>query len=161
MRDIIADILAREGGYVDDPHDRGGATNFGITQATLAAWRNDPHADPKTLGEEEAKQILQSQYMLKPGFDKLPPTLQEQMVDFGVHSGPMVAIRHLQAILGVEVDGILGPKTLAAIPNHDMRWLCQELVKSRVLMIGRIVAKSPSQAKFLNGWLTRVLSFLR
>lgn len=160
MTDIILDILAREGGYVNDPKDRGGATNFGITQRTLAWWRKDPFADPKTLGEEEAKEILQALYIDRPGFGSLALPLKALMVDWGVHSGPAVAIKALQEIVGVTPDGILGPLTHEGIAKVELPFLLKALTVARMKMIARIVAKAPSQAKFLPGWTERVLSFL-
>lgn len=158
---LLDDILAREGGYVDDPVDRGGATNFGITQATLRWWRKDPLADVRTLTVEEAREILTAMYIEGPGLHKIPdPQVQAFMVDFAVHSGPAIAIKHLQAAVGTEQDGVLGPLTLDALQREAKAKVLNRLVQSRCLMISRLVIKAPKQLKFLGGWLKRVLSFL-
>lgn len=155
---IIDDIIQREGGatVTNDPADRGGRTQYGIAE------RSHPQAwvDGKvTL--EEARDIYRQRYLEAPGFGKIEdPRLRAQLVDFGVNSGPGVAIQKLQEILKVDVDGVLGPKTLTAIAAYDPNLLNNKLALARVRMIGRIVNKNPSQAKWLNGWLERALSFL-
>ena len=99
--------------------------------------------------------------MKGPGFDKITdPHLQAQLVDFGVNSGPQLAIMKLQEILQVDVDGVLGPQTLAAVKGVTPDELNTLLAVSRIKMIGRIVQKNPSQLKFLSGWLNRAMEFL-
>lgn len=156
-------ILLREGGLSAHPDDRGGITKFGITKPTLEWWRNAPVTDEdiKNLTKDEAKAIFEAMYIRKPGFDKLPDgVLKSNLIDFGVMSGPPLAIMNLQELLGVDVDGILGPQTLLALSRANHAALNVLLVKKRILMLGRICVKRPSQLAFLNGWLVRVLAFL-
>ena len=154
---IIDDVLKREGPPTNDPTDTGGRTAFGISEkANPAAW-----ADGKVT-EAEARAIYERKYVDFPGFRGVEDKhLQAQLIDFGVHSGPAIAIMNLQAILKVTVDGVLGPKTLEALqkalPFEDVN---NHLVAARIRLIGRIVSKNPSQVKFLNGWLDRSLQFL-
>jgi lysozyme family protein len=158
--DIVGDILKREGGFVDNPMDRGGATNFGVTAHTFRWWRNDPNADIRTLKEPEAREILTAIFIDRPKISQLPPELVPFMSDWAVHSGPFLAIEHLQRALKVTVDGTIGPETLAAAQKANKLDLLRLLIASRIKMIGRIVAKSPQQSAFLIGWLERVLGFL-
>ena len=159
MSDLIDDIIAREGGAkaTNNPKDKGGRTQYGIAE----------HANPKAWQDgkvtyEEARAIYDAKYVRGPGFDKVTDEkLQAQLVDFGVTSGPSIAIAKVQGILKVDQDGILGPKTLSAINSSDPVILSNKLALERVKMIGRIVAKNPSQATFLNGWLNRALEFMR
>lgn len=156
---IISDIIEREGGAkaTNNPADKGGRTQFGIAE------RSHPKAwvDGKvTL--EEARAIYLERYLEAPGFGKIEdPRLRAQLADFGVLSGPAMAIQKLQFLLKQEVDGVLGPKTLTAANSADPILLANKLALERVKMIGRIVGKNPSQATFLNGWLDRALSFMR
>jgi lysozyme family protein len=156
--DVIGDIIEREGGAVvtNDPADGGGRTQYGISEkSNPAAW-----ADGKVT-EAEARAIYQRKYIDGPGFGKIQDKqLQTQLVDFGVNSGPMVAIQKLQGILHVPVDGVLGPQTLTALVGVHPEDVCNLLVAARVRMIGQIVSKNPSQLRFLNGWLDRSLQFL-
>jgi len=162
-RDIIAQLLETEGGFVDHPNDRGGPTNFGITQATLAWWRKQPVTveDIRSLSRREAVEILQSQYVEAPGFGKLdiPNYLRHQLIDFGVNSGPTLAIKKLQSLLDVTPDGVIGPQTIAALEHANHQVLNNQLAVARLLMIGRLVNRDKSQAAFVYGWITRACSF--
>jgi lysozyme family protein len=153
---IITDIINREGPATNDPNDKGGRTAFGIAEsANPQAW-----ADGRVT-EEEAREIYLTKYVKGPGFDKIEdPRLQAQVVDFGVNSGPHLAIMKLQAACGLPQDGVLGPKTLGAVNSPTVLSLNNKLVAERIKMIGRIVSKDPSQLKFVNGWLNRALEFL-
>lgn len=156
--DPIDVILKNEGGSIrtNDPLDPGGRTQYGISErANPGAW-----ADGKVT-EAEARAIYQKKYVIAPGFDKIKDKqLQTQLIDYGVNSGPMVAIMKLQAILQVNVDGIIGPATLAALDTIHPEDVNNLLVAARVKMIGHIVVNRPSQLRFLNGWLDRALQFL-
>lgn len=115
-------------------------------------YTHDP-ADPG--GRYEAK------YLTGPGFDKITvPYLREQLVDFGVNSGPSIAIVKLQGILGVKQDGILGTKTLDALSTIPPMVVNNRLAVERIKLMGRIVSKHPTQLKFLNGWLDRAAQFI-
>lgn len=158
--DIISAVIEDEGGSksTNDPLDRGKRTQFGISEASNPqVWLDNK------VTEEEARAIYEQKYVRGPGFDKIPDShsrLRYQLVDFGVLSGPRLAIEKLQAILGVVVDGVFGVKTLAAILQEDPKVINNKLVAERARMIGRIVSKNPAQAKFLAGWLNRTLDFL-
>ena len=156
---LIDDIIKREGGSIEtnNPKDKGGRTKYGISErSNPQAWADG------TITLDEARAIYTAKYLKGPGFDRITDQkLQAQLVDFGVTSGPAIAITKLQAVLKVEQDGVLGPKTLAAIEAADPAILSNKLALERVKMIGRIVAKNPSQATFLNGWLNRAIEFIQ
>lgn len=112
-------VLGAEGGFVDDPRDRGGATKYGITQETLAAWRRsrDPGATVnadhvRELKIEEAKEIYRSRYWNVLRCDDLPKGVDLLVFDLGVNAGPARSAKILQDVLGVEQDGSIGPVTL-------------------------------------------------
>lgn len=157
--DPIDNILRREGGYSNNPLDKGGRTDKGISEkANPEAWADG------VVTDAEARAIYEQKYVKGPGFDKInDPKLREQLIDFGVNSGPMIAIKKLQELLHVPADGVLGPKTLSVLPNpleYASRDLNNALVGARIRMIGKIVTNVPSQLKYLNGWLNRALEFL-
>lgn len=115
---ILAGILQREGGYRFVPGDRGGATNFGITQATLGNWRKlGRPATPdevRALPKEEAEAIYYAQYLAP--FAAVPnAALKVQLIDFGVNSSVERAIRYLQRTLGIPATGELGLNTLSVL----------------------------------------------
>lgn len=159
---MLVDIIRREGPFSHLSADKGGATKFGITQGTLAFWRHSAVTvdDVKNLTEEEAKAIYRGLYYTKPNISKLPDPLDDLLFDFAVNSGPPRAIMALQELLGVTVDGILGPKTLAIVLTTNIHDLINKVVKWRIMMFSRIVKKDPSQLIFLAGWLDRALSFI-
>lgn len=160
---VLKEILAREGGFVNHPSDKGGATNFGITIKTLSEWRGKPVTidDVKNLTQSEAMAIYRKKYVEAPGFHLLPDPLAAQLVDYGVNSGTLLAAHKLQMLLGVEQDGKIGPETLAAVAKQDIIKLNNALVAERVKMFARIVVKAKTQIVFLVGWIERALSFLR
>lgn len=160
--DIINAVLKAEvgdkpdGGYTNDPADAGGRTQYGISEkSNPEAW-----ADGKVT-EAEAREIYLNKYVRGPGFDKIANSkLQHFVVDWGVISGPAVAIRYLQQVIGVKVDGIMGDKSLTAINSGDARVILNRVVSERLKMIGRIVQDRPSQLKYLEGWINRCCEFL-
>jgi lysozyme family protein len=158
LKSIIDEILKAEGGSkaTNDPKDAGGRTQYGIAErSNPAAW-----ADNKVT-EEEARAIYLRKYISGPGFDRIAdPKLHHFLCDFGVHSGPGIAIKYLQRAIGVPDDGVLGPRTLEAVNNFDAGLLLKRLVAERAKMIARLVAKNPSQVRFLVGWMNRILGFL-
>lgn len=169
VQDLLEDVLRREGGYVNHVADKGGPTNFGITQATLSEYLGRPATvdEVKNLDRELAKEIYVARYLAGPRIDTLPEALQPQVFDIAVNSGPKKAIRMLQDVLNlagflVDCDGVIGPKTraLAAEAYEKMGpLLINALVEYREHFYRSIVAKNPSQGVFLRGWLARAREF--
>jgi lysozyme family protein len=152
---IIERIMLTEGGYVNDPQDAGGETKYGVSK------RAHPDLDIKNLTKHEAEQILINDYIVLPGFNDLPNnSLRDQLIDFGYHSGPPRAIRTLQALLGVRIDGTLGPRTAAAILARDANHLNNQLAVKRAEFLVDIIVEKPSQLKYARGWVKRALSFI-
>ena len=125
VSDIAEEIVAREGGYVNDPDDPGGATKYGVTLDTMRRLGIDltgdgrvSEADVRRLTREQARDIYVEHYFRRPGLGGLPETLQPSVFDMYVNAGAG-AIRVLQRLLNemgetLTVDGALGPLTLAA-----------------------------------------------
>lgn len=162
--EIIGQLLEHEGSaYTNMPGDHGGPTKYGITQKTLEAARG--HAvtpdDVAALTEAEAREIYRKRYIQAPGFDKITdPALRAVLVDWGVNSGPGVAVRGLQRILKTPVDGVIGPITLLALPHLDQRKLYLQVCAMRVRFYGMLVTHDPTQAKFAEGWADRIADFI-
>ncbi|MHA1905164.1 MAG: holin-associated N-acetylmuramidase [Candidatus Thorarchaeota archaeon] len=123
---ITNGIIQREGGFVNDPDDPGGATNFGVTIGTMRSLgvdiNNDGTVDTedvKLMTAERAGEIFKKEFFVRPGIDKLPPELQATVFDMQVNSGGN-AIKILQRVLNrhletpLTVDGVIGPNTLEA-----------------------------------------------
>ncbi|MEZ5779376.1 MAG: holin-associated N-acetylmuramidase [Paracoccaceae bacterium] len=123
--DIAKDIVAREGGYVSDPDDPGGATKYGVTIHTMRRLGLDltgdqkvTEADVRSLTRDRAEEIFVEHYYRRPRIHELPETLQPSVFDMYVHAGSN-AVKILQRLLiemgqNVGVDGVIGPVTVAA-----------------------------------------------
>jgi len=167
----IADLIEREGGYVNHPSDRGGPTIWGITEAVARAFGY--HGAMQDMPRSVAKQIYLERYWTAPGFDKVndySASVAEELLDTGVNMGPATAGKFLQRALNVlnqeakvysdvVADGAIGKMTLAALRAYLthrgkdghvvlMRALnAQQGVRYIELAEGR-----PSQEDFVHGW---------
>ncbi|QEE35745.1 peptidoglycan-binding protein [Octadecabacter sp. SW4] len=122
---IAQQIVAREGGYVDDPDDPGGATNFGVTIGTMQRLGRDltgdgrvDAADVAALTRDQAVRIFVQHYFERPRIGELPQVLQASVFDMYVNAGAN-AVKILQRLFNdmrieVDVDGVIGPQTIAA-----------------------------------------------
>lgn len=142
---------------------QGGPTNWGITQETLSEWRQRPAAvgDVMNLTKQEAIRIYTELYLRRPGFDKIADLrLRHLVVDSGVQHGQKRVTQWLQALLGLTVDGKLGPKTAAAINQEDAGRLYNRLLARRIRFYGSLISSVQSQGVFAAGWMKRAASFL-
>lgn len=114
---MVGWIDADEGGFVNNPRDPGGATNHGVTLRELAAFEKRPVtvADVRTLPLATANAILKSQYFDAVHGADLPSGLDYAVADAAVNSGPVQAIKWLQASLGTAADGHYGVVTAQAV----------------------------------------------
>ncbi len=125
VEQIADEIVAREGGYVNDPDDPGGATNFGVTIHTMRRLGLDLDGDGRVTAEDvrrlsrtQARAIFVKHYFEGPGIAMLPEALQASVFDMYVNAGAN-AVRLLQRLLNrmghaLTVDGVIGPLTAAA-----------------------------------------------
>lgn len=156
IQDDISKIIQTEGGLANNSADTGGRTFEGISEKSNPdLWKNGPPTPT------QVRQRYMERFVIGPGYDKVNDAkLQYQLIDFGVNSGPAVATKRLQEVLGLPGDGVLGPTTLAAVNAADARTINNRLMGKRIEMIGRLVQQHPTQLSFLSGWLDRALSFL-
>lgn len=153
---VIAWIGLSEGGYVNNPHDNGGATNKGITQKTYNAWRKNKGQAQRSvlhITKAEADTIVYEEYMRPVRFDELFDGLDYALADFAVNSGVKRAVKELQTALGVTADGILGVKTLAALPRAKAARaaLLDALADRRLAFVKRL----SDWKHFGKGWTAR------
>ena len=144
-------VLRREGGYSNDKNDRGGETNWGISQ------RAYPDLDIKSLTVEQAKEIYLRDYWLPCSGDVLPWPFSLAVFDAAVNMGVGRSIRLLQTALDIEADGIIGPKTIEAVKNATPGRI-RKLLALRMTEYVRIMIKDNSQFDFALNWSYRVLS---
>lgn len=147
--------------------DTGGWTKWGITLATWIKSGVDKDRDGdidledlKLSTIQDAENIAKNMYWNPVWGDMIQSqSIAEFLFDWGYNSGTSRAVKKIQEILGTGTDGVMGPKTLAAINKSDARTLFNKLKASREVFYRAIVASNPSQKKFLNGWLNRNNSF--
>lgn len=125
LESMLTSLTTREGGYVDNPVDKGGPTCYGITERVARAHGYVGHMD--TMPLHVARSIYQTRYWEQPGFDKvnvLAKGVAEELLDTGVNMGPVVAGTFLQRALNVlqphklTVDGVIGPMTLHTLDEY-------------------------------------------
>ena len=179
-RDIATEIVAREGGFVNDPDDPGGATNYGVTIGTLRRLGLDLTGDGRVdiedvraVTPEDAERIYLEHYFRRPGIDRLPERLQAPVFDMQVNSG-RAAVRILQRLLvglghDIAVDGVIGPRTIAAAEAADRAepMLPEMYSMARRDWYFRLADRRPALRKYARtragakgGWIRRAEEFL-
>lgn len=164
-RKLVDGILAREGGYVDHPSDRGGPTKFGITANTWGLekriGRQATRAEVKAITEEQARDFYTRRYVQQSPFTLVGfEPLRVQLIDFSINSGTARAIRWLQRALGVPfVTGVMDDLTHATIRAHPGHLCNNALVAARLKMIDEWTDGDKTQKPFEEGVESRALSF--
>ena len=102
-----------EGDYVNDPHDKGGETKYGISKRVY------PDLDIKNLSVQDAIDIYKRDYYSKYNIDKLPYPFNISVFDHGVNSGQLTAIKFLQECVNTDKDGLIGPNTIRLVSKFD------------------------------------------
>jgi len=143
--------IVNEDGYVNDPRDAGGETNFGISK------RSYPNLDIKSLTLDEALAIY-----LRDFWDPLYASIKDQLVansvfDLGVFEMRHAVVKVLQTILGkLLVDGVFGPLTLAAVNAQEPVTFLLHFKNAMVAYAVVIVNRNPNDSVFLTGWSNRI-----
>jgi len=156
-------ILRFEGGYVNDPADKGGETNKGIIKKVYDAYRTSigkPIQSVKNISDEEVKDIYYKNYWLAAKCDKLPVDVDTVHFDAAVNCGPTQAAKFLQRSIGVNADGVVGDTTLAKVNSMSSKVVVKSYVSSRIDFYIDLVIKDVTQVKFLKGWIRRAISSL-
>lgn len=161
---------ARAKGVTVTKGDSGGPTMCGVTLSTFIGWRRQQGkavptvADLRQLDYDEWLAILKHLFWDPCKADCITnQSVADMLVDWRWLNGP-VAVRQAQAALGVTVDGIVGPKTLAALNSTATRpclspgEVFARLQAARLRSYDKIVAAKPGQMKFYNGWVNRTNS---
>ncbi|MFV0625018.1 glycoside hydrolase family 108 protein [Sphingomonas sp. ac-8] len=173
---LIEEAIAREGGFVDHPADRGGATRWGLTEAVARA--NGYDGPMASLPRSVAADIYRRLYWTRPRFDAVAtraPALAAELFDTGINMGPAVAAGFLQRTLNalnrgardypdLRLDGAIGPVTLAALDGFlasrgslgesVLVKACDALQGARYLDLAE---QRPANEAFLYGWLANRL----
>jgi lysozyme family protein len=158
---LISKVIDREGGFVNDPSDHGGATNFGITIGTLSAFLGRPASvqEVKDMSELTARKIYRQNYFR--GIDAVTDARSlEFLFDYAVNAGTGKAVKALQSVIGAVEDGDFGPNSKKKLEEFgDQSKLYWPLVCYRFDHYMRIMGNDSSQTKFANGWANRMKEF--
>jgi lysozyme family protein len=147
-------LLGHEGDFSDHPADPGGKTRFGVTEAV--AREVGYKGDMRELQLDLAKRIELERYWKPIRADDLPPGIRYAAFDAAVNSGPAQATRWLQRALGVDADGLIGPKTLAAAYAQDMNALRLRMLAQRL----RFMTNLANWPAFSRGWARRIADLM-
>ncbi len=147
FEEAIEIVLKSEGGFVNDPKDPGGTTNFGISQ------RAYPQLNIAQLSKEKAIEIYRKDYWEKNKIDSMPDKIRLAVFDCCVNQGADFAIKTLQGICGVEKDGLIGPKTLEQLNRLDSSKVLQMFCDERLKRYGANI----NFYRYGLGWTRRLL----
>ena len=151
----IERVLAHEGGYVNDPRDNGGETNWGIT--VVVARANGYAGSMRTMSRVQAKAIYRKQYWDAVKADQLPFVVAFQLFDAAVNHGVRRAVMLMQQCVGTTQDGVIGGKTIQAINTRNPQQLA--LLFNAVRL--EFYTGLSDFAHFGKGWTRRVAANLR
>lgn len=152
-------ILRWEGGFANVKNDRGSATNKGITLTTFRAYigKGKTVDDLKRLTDVQWDYIFLKGFWMPFGADSInSQPIANICVDWAWASGTVTAIRQVQSILKVPVDGKVGPKTIEAINTANSKALFERIKAGRLQFVDNIVKRDPTQNVFLKGWKNRI-----
>lgn len=181
-RAIAEEIVTREGGFVDDRDDPGGATNFGVTIGTLKGLGFDVDhdgdvdiTDVRELSKAQAVDIFLRHYFERPGIARLPVSLQASVFDMYVNSGANAAkiLQRLLARIGFTctADGVIGPQTILAAVKAEAKLgpaaLADAYGAARRDYYYALADARPASRKYARrrnggkgGWITRAEEFM-
>ncbi len=169
---IIAGVVGREGGFVDNPDDRGGATRWGVTERVARAHGYTGHM--RDLPRETAVAIYEADYWTGPRFDQVhavSPSIAEELCDTGINMGPSVPAKMLQRWLtalnakgalypDLVPDGQIGPRTIAALQlfmkargKEGETVLLRALNSTQAVRYLELAEGREANETFLYGWL--------
>jgi len=144
-------VLKAEGGYTLDPRDPGGETMYGISKKSY------PKLDIANLTIEQAQNIYKIDYWNRCKCDALPAGYDIAVMDMAVNQGVVTAIKCLQKTVGVDADGIIGPKTIEACFKKSPRSL-RLFLAERLSAYARLMHAKPDLFVFANNWNFRVIT---
>jgi len=162
----LAPIVAKwEGRFVNNPNDKGGATNMGIT---IGTWRKVGYdkdgdgdidvQDIRLLDERDFACVLKIYWNRWSANSIINQSVANILVDWVFNSGAW-GIKIPQRVLGLKQDGVVGPATLKAINSANQKELFNKIFEARKKFLNDIVSNNPSQKVFIKGWLNRLNDF--
>jgi lysozyme family protein len=158
FQDALAFVLKWEGGYVNDPDDRGGATNCGVTQSVYDAYRNSQNLGRrpvKDINRDEVADIYRMRYWRASRAEWLPWPLSLAVFDIAVNSGVGRSTQFLNRIFGLGTSMEWTVALSAKIHKANAKETALQLCRERERFYRRLAVLRPVNRKFLKGWLRR------
>jgi len=173
----LALTLRHEGGFSNNPADRGGPTFAGVSHKAVVGLRDNGGrlvfdldgdgdvdiADIRALADhpDKVESFYRSRYWSPAGCDELDWPYSLLVFDAAVHSGPRQGVVLLQSAVEADPAGVIGPTTKIALEGAIFRWGLPRVVRSalweRAVLFANICRRNPSQGQFLRGWLWRLV----
>lgn len=144
----VLDVLKHEGGYVRNPQDPGGETNFGISKRVY------PREDIKGMTKARAIAIYRRDYW-HPKYDLMPYQVAAKVFDMAVNMGAKQAHKLLQRAAGVVDDGVIGNKTVQAVNAFSVGALLDNITIEQNKYYAAVVRNRPTSSIFMAGWTHR------
>lgn len=139
-------VIGNEGGYVNDPYDKGGETKYGISK------KQYPHVDIPNLTLEQARDIYHKDYWCRYKCDCLPDAVGLVLFDSVVNSNAKRMIKLLQETLGVSADGIMGNQTIGACNRLPLKKIINDFLDKRLAYLMTL----SDWKRFGKGWSNRI-----
>jgi len=155
-------LIGHEGGYTDNPKDPGNSTGGRVGAGQLngtkygIAANTYPDEDIKNITLERAKELYRRDYWSRIRADDMPVEIRYPLFDAAVNSGPVQATKWLQRAIGVAADGVIGPKTMAAVQAFDAGKLRSAMLAQRLLFMTNL----PAWQTFGRGWARRIADLM-
>ena len=164
-------VLGHEGGYGNDPDDPGGETYKGIARKIHSKWSGWTTVDmlkrqtgfPANLDKDDELQEMVSDFYRVTFWDKMngdqieKQEIADSIFDFGVNAGLATSASLAQMVVGVEADGVIGPKSLTGINNFNTEHFLAAFTVAKIARYINIVKKRPTSRKYFYGWICRAL----
>jgi len=154
-------MIRNEGGYRlhTTPGDRGGQTYAGIARRRWPDWPGWTAIDLGEIPEsEQVRAFYRTHFWDAIRCDEIrSDAIAGTLFDFAVNAGVRTAVKLAQIVVGVTPDGVLGPKTLAAINRVELDWFLPRFALAKISRYAEIARRDETQRKFLLGWITRSL----
>ena len=163
-KEIIPFIKKWEGGYVNDPKDKGGETMQGITYATwVSVFGPNEHARFIKMAEDDWALIYQKLFWSAIQGDKInSQRIANTLADWAWGSGGYWPKRLTQKIIGtVKCDGIFGNGTLTALNAMNEQKLYDAIIAERWAWLEQIYKAHPDQLRFKQGWTNRMNNLIK
>lgn len=163
--------MAHEGGYVNDPDDRGGETYKGVARKFNSKWEGWSIIDeyktkgnfPRSLDDDQELQKMIKNFYEVGYWDTVraddinSQAVAEALFDFGVNAGVRTSAKLAQAVVDVKADGVIGVKSIAAINNFDEEHFLTAFALAKIARYVHLCEKRQENRKYFYGWVRRAL----